>query len=292
MEINTELKEVIDTLQNKNTICLLAPSFVVDFKYPDTILNLRKIGFNKVVELTYAAKLINMKIHDIISKNKDNNKQFICANCPSVVKYIEAKYPQHKDKIMDIASPMVAMGRYMKNEFSNYKTVFIGPCVTKKQEAKENEAVDYAITFKELQEIFNYFKESNLELDIPKTEENLEFDKLYNDYTKIYPLSGGVAKTLHLNGLLTEGQVIIADKPDGIDNSIKKMEENNKIKFLDILFCDGGCIGGPGIISTDSIEDRKQRVINYREESKKHKIGKEHFGKFKYSEGLDLSRKK
>lgn len=36
--------------------------------------------------------------------------------------------------------------------------------------------------------------------------------------------------------------------------------------------CNGGCIGGPGIVSKDSIEVRKQRVLDYKEYCKKDKI--------------------
>jgi len=56
MELNTELIDVLKTINKEKVICLLAPSFVVDFKYPKIILELRRIGFNKIVELTYSAK--------------------------------------------------------------------------------------------------------------------------------------------------------------------------------------------------------------------------------------------
>ena len=76
VEINSELKAVVDALQNEKTVCLLAPSFPVDFCFPDIILDLRRLGFTKVVELTYAAKLINYKYIRTMNENPD--KQFIC----------------------------------------------------------------------------------------------------------------------------------------------------------------------------------------------------------------------
>jgi hypothetical protein len=50
---------------------LLAPSFPVDFEYPEIIIDLKKIGVEKIVELTYAAKLINMEYERIIKENPD-----------------------------------------------------------------------------------------------------------------------------------------------------------------------------------------------------------------------------
>jgi len=59
-------------------------------------------------------------------------------------------------------------------------------------EAKEN-GIDYAITFKELQEIINDHKEKNIldcEFTFSVTEDGTpDFDKFYNDYTKVYPLA-------------------------------------------------------------------------------------------------------
>ena len=95
-----ELQNLINMLNTEKTVCLLAPSFPVDFTYPQIVMDLKKIGFTKVVELTYAAKIINMKYHELI-KN-DPSKQWICTNCPTIVKYIKTKYPQHADKLINI----------------------------------------------------------------------------------------------------------------------------------------------------------------------------------------------
>lgn len=286
-EINAELLNILETINKKKVIALLAPSFVVDFKYPKIIVELRRIGFNKIVELTYSAKLINKEIHKQIQENK--KKQYICGNCPSVVKYIENKYPELKGNIMDIASPMVIMARFMKEKYPNYLTVFIGPCFSKKQEAKENKEVDFALTFKEVNEMFLYAKKNGF---YKKQEnENKYFDKFYNDYTKIYPLSGAVAETINSRDILKPTEIVIADGLKELDQTIAKFKENKNIRFADLLFCKGGCVGGPGIISTETIQEREDRVIHYRDKSKNEKLGK-NFGKFKYAENLNLKRNK
>lgn len=191
MALIPELASLLDHLAHENIIGLLAPSFPVDFSYPDIIIDLKKLGIKSVVELTYAAKLINMEYERILAEHPD--KRYICPNCPTIVKMIEARYPELKDNLIDVASPMVVMDRFVKKAYGpEYKTLFIGPCLAKKLEAKEN-GVDYAITFKELKDIFDYIKEN----DIPArpfmysvTEKGIpDFDKFYNDYTKIYPLS-------------------------------------------------------------------------------------------------------
>lgn len=190
MPLTPELQAIVDALQNEKIIALLAPSFPVDFEYPQIILSLKMIGMEKVVELTYAAKLINMEYERILKENPD--KRYICPNCPTIVKMIEVKYPELKEYIIDVASPMVIMNRFVKKAYGpEYKTVFVGPCFAKKMEAKQY-GIDHAITFKELQDILDYYKGQNIEakeFTYSVTEDGTpDFDKFYNDYTKVYPL--------------------------------------------------------------------------------------------------------
>jgi iron only hydrogenase large subunit-like protein len=88
---------------------------------------------------------------------------------------------------------MVIMNRFVKKEYGpDHKTLFIGPCFAKKMEAKQY-GIDYAITFKELHDIFTHNKENNIapkEFTYSVTEDGTpDFDKFYNDYTKVYPLA-------------------------------------------------------------------------------------------------------
>ncbi len=291
MSLTPELQTLVDALQHEKIVCLLAPSFPGDFSYPEIIINLKSIGIKKVVELTYAAKLINMEYERILKENPD--KRYICPNCPTVVKMIEFKYPELKEYIIDVASPMVVMNRFVKKAYGpEYKTLFIGPCFTKKMEAKQY-GIDFAITFKELQDIFNYTKENTIE---PKeftysvTEDGTpDFDKFYNDYTKVYPLAWGVADSLHIKWILTKDQILVVDGPANLDAGFQKFKNNQNIRFLDILACEWWCIGGPGMMTKEPIENRKQKVLDYKQYCKKDKIWLK-LGKFEYGEGLDLSR--
>lgn len=290
-KMNEELLKIIEVLKTEKTICLLAPSFPADFSFPEIMLDLREIGFTKIVELTYAAKLINYKYIEILKNNPE--KQYICPNCPTIVKYIENKYPELKENIIDVASPMVIMARFVKREYGDeYKTIFVGPCFAKKQEAKENsDCVDYAITYKEFCEIYNYLEENNSLKKIEESQENKEIDKFYNDVTKIYPLSGGVAESMLNKQILSKEEIIVCDGPKNIDVSIKDFKEFKTFRFLDILFCEGGCLGGPGIINKDPIDEKIKKILEYKDRSRYYQPD-DKYGKFIHAFGLDLKRKK
>ena len=291
MSLTPELQTLVDALDHEKIVCLLAPSFPVDFEYPWIILNLKMLGIQKVVELTYAAKLINMEYEKILKEHPD--KRYICPNCPTVVKMIEVKYPELKEYIIDVASPMVIMDRFVKKEYgSDFKTVFIGPCFAKKMEAKQY-GIDYAITFKELQDIFTYNKENAIgpkEFTYSVTEDGTpDFDKFYNDYTKVYPLAWWVADSLHIKGIVDKSQILVIDGLKNLDAGFQAFKDNPNIRFLDILACEWWCIGGPGMMSKEPLEVRKQKVLDYKQYCKKDKIWSK-LGKFEYGEGLNLTR--
>ena len=79
-----ELQEKINLIKNNEAVAMLAPTFAIDFKYPNIIGMLRKLGFKEVTELTFGARMVNWEYANYI---KDHPKQelFIASPCPVVV---------------------------------------------------------------------------------------------------------------------------------------------------------------------------------------------------------------
>lgn len=288
----TTIEQQLSFIQENKPIALLAPSFPIDFTYPEIINILKSLGCSKVVELTYAAKLINNKYHEHFKNNPE--QQRICSNCPTIVQYIKNKHQEHKDKLIPIASPMIIMNRFIKKEYgSNTKTLFIWPCFAKKIEAKTTWEVDEAITFKELQEIREYAQSQWIQIDTTKNNSPYEdtlrydFDNYYNNYTKIYPLTWWVADTLHTKDILLPEQVLVCDGIQATKEAIKTMESNPNIKFIDPLACPGGCIWWPGSISKESTEIKKEKIKNYQKAMKEKTQHNKHIGQLEYAKWLD-----
>ncbi len=258
-------------------IAMLAPSFVVEFSYASIISRLKKLGFDKVVELTFGAKMINREYY---KKLKNSKGLVIASPCPGIVEIIKAKIPKYKKYLARIDSPMVATAKICKRFYPDHKTVFISPCHYKKIEAEKSKDVDFVIDYKQLNKLFVKFK-------IPKYSKRIYFDKFYNDYTKIYPLSGGLGKTAHLKGTIKKEEILVMD---GIANVLKFLKNPEpKIRFLDVLFCIGGCIGGPCVSSKLSIEARKKKVLKYLEDSKKEDIPEPRKGLIEKAKGIKFS---
>ena len=262
----------------KKYVAMIAPSFVVDFSYPSIIYRLKKLGFDKVVELTFGAKMINRDYHE---KLKNSEKMIISSSCPGIVSTITNKFPQYKNQLAKIDSPMVAMGKICRKHFPKHKIVFISPCDFKKIEAKTCNYVDYVIDYMELKELFKKYKIKKFIFRKGK------FDKFYNDYTKVYPLSGALAQTAHLKEVIHKNEWIGID---GIQEVIKFLKNPKKeIKFLDCLFCEGGCIGGPYTNKKLSISQKVKKIKSYMKKSKKEDIPDDRKGLIKKATGLKFS---
>jgi iron only hydrogenase large subunit-like protein len=255
-------------------VALLAPSFVVDFNYPQIISALRQLGFYKVVELTFGAKMVNSEYHKIFGKTKGFG---IASVCPGVVETVKGKLPRYQRNLMPVDSPMIAMAKICKKTYPGCKTVFISPCNFKKAEAANSGVVDYAIDYKELAEII---KTRGIRAKSKKE----RFDRFYNDYTKIYPVAGGLSKTAHLSDVLKPSETKVID---GIQDVINFLENPDKsIRFLDANFCKGGCIGGPCVNSKLPLLLRKKKVINYLKRARKEDIPESKKGLVSKAKGI------
>jgi len=256
-------------LKNKKVkmVALVAPSFVVNFEYPQFIHQLKDLGFDKVVELTFGAKMINREYHELLSlQNKEllkkENNFLISTTCPGITAIVKEKYPQYVKNLIMIDSPMIAMAKICKKVYPKHKTCFISPCNYKKIEAENSKHLDYVIDYGQLEGLFKKNR-------IKSNKNHIHFDRFYNDYTKIYPLSGGLSKTAHLKGVLKNGE---EKTIDGIGDVMRFLSSpDKKVRFLDCTFCKGGCIGGP-FTSKHPIFWKKIKVIKYLRKARKEDI--------------------
>src|SRR3989344_4316731 len=133
-------KLVID--KNRRYLAMLAPSFVVGFSYPWIISALRELGFDKVVELTFGAKMVNRCYHE---KLKNSKGLVIASVCPGIVETIKVKFPKYAQNLIRVDSPMIAMAKICRKTYPTHKIVFISPCNFKKIEAGKSKYVDFVI---------------------------------------------------------------------------------------------------------------------------------------------------
>ena len=236
-QIVDETEKVRVLLQSGDPVVVsLAPSFVAN--YDGVGINamrdaLQKLGFYDVEETAIGATIVKNEYERMLKE--DGRDVIITSCCHSVNLLIQKYFPAELEYLADVMSPMQAHCQDIKKRFPNAKTVFIGPCVSKKDEAEHYEGiVDAVLTFEELT---NWLKEASIELkqDIDSNEESR---------ARFFPTTGGILKTMAQNA---PGYTYLAI--DGVENCIDALKdiESGKIHkcFIEMSACVGSCIGGP-----------------------------------------------
>ena len=236
-EITSEIEKVKIFLQSGVPVVVsLAPSFVANYEgagigaMKDA---LKKLGFYDVEETAMGATVVKNEYERMLKE--DDRDVLISSCCHSVNLMIQKHYPQALEFLADVVSPMQAHCKDIKSRIPEDKTVFIGPCVAKKDEAEYYEGiVDAALTFEELTQ---WLKEERIEIE--KTIDSEEKSK-----TRVFPTTGGVLRTMAQD---MPGYTYIAI--DGVENckqALKDIIEGKVPKcFIDMSACVGSCVGGP-----------------------------------------------
>jgi iron only hydrogenase large subunit-like protein len=277
--MKNNISQIETALKKDKCIALLAPSFIAEFSYPAIVYVLKELGFSKVIELTFGAKMINRDYHEILKKK---DKLWISTTCPGICEFIKNEYPQYTKNLIPIDSPMIATAKICKKNYPNFKTIFISPCAFKKQEAESSKYVDYTIDYQQLKQLFT---KNKIKLKNRKAGKSEIFDSFYNDYTKIYPASGGLSKTAHLKGILSKNEVKIIDGIKKIKEFLEnyKKHPNKKLVFLDVNFCVGGCLGGP-FFTNKNLSQKKKKLQKYMNYALKARIPNKNKGFIKQAE--------
>ena len=194
---------------------------------------LKQLGFTDVEETAIGATIVKNEYERML--REEDRDIIITSCCHSINLLIQKYYPAELEYLADVMSPMQAHCADIKKRIPNAKTVFIGPCVAKKDEAEHYAGiVDAVLTFEELT---HWLQSENITLQKNVTD-NPE------SRARFFPTTGGVLKTMAQD---IPGYTYIA--LDGVENCIAALRdiENGKIHkcFIEMSACVGSCIGGP-----------------------------------------------
>ena len=226
---------------DKTVVALIAPSFAAEFSdifdYRLFVGMVKAIGFSKVTEVAFGADLVARKYKHRYSEAACIPT--ISSDCPGIVSYIERYFPDLVPELETTVSPMVAMARTVRQKYGNdIKTVFIGPCIAKKDESSE---VDQVLTFRELREMF---EKSEI---VPSKAVSCEFDPPRAGKGAIFPVSRGMLNAMDIREDIFEGNVIVAEGRPKFQDAIREFESGLiKGPHMELLCCEG-CILGPGM---------------------------------------------
>ncbi len=236
-QIVDESEKVKVLLQSGDPVVVsMAPSFIANYEGVGIAPMrdaLKKLGFYDVEETAVGATIVKKEYDRMV--NEEQQDIIITSCCHSVNLLIQKHFPAELPYLADVLSPMQAHCKDIKRRIPNAKTVFIGPCVAKKDEAQRYDGiVDAVLTFDELTA---WLKAEHIELE-------RRFEPNDNSRARFFPTTGGILKTMEMANSNYTYMAI-----DGTDNCIAALKdiESGKIHrcFIEMSACSGSCVGGP-----------------------------------------------
>ncbi len=235
--IVNETEKVKVLLQGGTPVIVsLAPSFIANYDgvgIESMREALKKLGFTDVEETAIGATMVKNEYERML---KEEHRDIIITSCCHSINLLIQKYfPSCLEYLADVMSPMQAHCQDIKKRYPDAKTVFIGPCLSKKDEAEHYQGiVDAVLTFEELTK---WLEEENIEL-------KKEVDVNPASRARFFPTTGGVLKTMAQN---VPGVTYLAI--DGVEEcmaALKDIELGKVHKcFIEVSACEGSCINGP-----------------------------------------------
>lgn len=239
--------EALDTIVEEMAVgrrwaISLAPSFPAAF-YPaapaQVVARLRMVGFIAVEETAVVLpRLMSLRERLVAARGGF----YISSSCPAVVTLIERKYPDLRRYVLPLPSPMAWHGRLLKERYGkDTRVLFAGPCGAKKKEAALNhDAVDCAVTFRELSAWLEKHRPAATSLPCEDV---------------IAAADMTVARAAVL-GVFASGR-------EEITELFSKLPSDPPAPFLEVLACPGGCLNGPGMPSNLDLAQRRAAVLEF-----------------------------
>ena len=256
-----EISQVFDILcaikRKEQIIAIVAPSILAQFG--TTIEHvygaLKQIGFSDVVEVAQGAMQTTSHEAEELKEKLVEGQPFMTTSCcPSYTQLVKKHIPDLQKYVSTTGSPMYYTARIVKEKYPDAKIVFVGPCVAKRKEVKDDPYVDYTLTFEEIASIF-----TGLDIELEK----------------VQPYSVAFNSSREAHGFAQAGGVVNAVKVYLKDDKVNAIQVSNLNKknvallrvyaktgkapaqFVEVMACEGGCVTGPCVYG-DKASGQKQ----------------------------------
>lgn len=245
----------------KRVIAMMAPAtegqFGPDITFSSWRAALKKIGFEDMVEVGLGGDLTAWSEAQEWLEALHEGKKMTTSCCPAFVNLIRKHYPELMDNVSTTVSPMCGVSRALKAKDPGIITVFIGPCVAKKNESLDlNIAnnVDYALTYGEIRAML---RAKGVKLE-PMPEEKQEASVYGKRFAEV-GVANSVIECMKEMGETGDIQALRCSGAAECKKALLLMKIGKlPQQFVEGMICEGGCINGPSKHQT-VMESKKNR---------------------------------
>lgn len=247
-----EVSQIFDVLQGlkdgQEMVAMVAPSILSQFgnvPIENIYGAIKSFGFKDVIEVAEGAmETTSTEAKELVERMKEGGSFMTTSCCPAWVELVRKHIPEMAEHVSTTGSPMYYTALIAKKKYPNAKAVFIGPCLAKKKETRDNPNVDFALTFEEIGSVI-----AGLHIDLAAIAP-------FTPATKSYKAAHGFAQS---GGVIGAVKYILKDealKATAVANLDKKnvsllraWAKTNQAPtpFIEVMACQNGCATGPCI---------------------------------------------
>ena len=222
----------------------VAPSFIAALPEGATFASLssamKRLGFAGIEETAIGATAVSEEYAALAEKGEMPNLITTC--CPTINLLVEKYFPDLLDQLAPVPSPAVAHARMLRQAHGdNIRVVFVGPCISKKYEARQSGVIDAVLMYDELRE---WLRREGVSAGGAEDPAALE---MHHTLSRVYPVPGGILKTIPAEKRARYKSVAV----DGLDRCIQTLKDIREHHItgyiLEMSSCVDSCVGGPGM---------------------------------------------
>jgi DNA-binding NtrC family response regulator/iron only hydrogenase large subunit-like protein len=235
------------------------PAFFHTITPGQLVASLKSLGFLEVHEGAYGATMIADSYRDALQQAE---QPMLSSHCPAVVDLVERHFPKLHKNLIGVVSPMIAMGRFIKGVLGEEtKVVYLSSCIAAKFEIQAEEsggAVDVVLTY---QEIDKLFKSRGI---TPSALGEAPFDGLEPDKGHLFTLTGGPLKIFDIEPDFLDTETISSEGEAHTIDIIGDLAAGRiSPAFVDLRFCNGGCVDGPARVRGLNHLYKRKLIVNH-----------------------------
>lgn len=255
--------QLIQLLKNtdKHIYAILAPAFIGQFglkvKPGQVMKAVKELGFYEVHEVSFGADITTIEETKEFAASVHAERPFLTTSCcPAFVGLVDKHMPQMQPHVSSTVSPMIATGRWIKNNDPDAVVVFVGPCIAKKAEAqKYPEDINYVLTFEEMTAML-----VGAGINVTEVEDDGYQTVASRDGNAFARAGGLVQAVVDAAAQMAPDVVVKPHRSEGLGNcktALKQLKDGKiDANFFEGMACYGGCVGGPGTLTDYRVTTR------------------------------------
>ncbi len=257
----SHMVDVIERIKGpQRTVALLAPALAGQFPvaFGQLAAAAKRLGFDEVVEVALGAEKTAQHEAEELQEKLGEGQAFMTTSCcPAYMQAVQKHVPEMRPFVSDTPSPMHYSAESVKQTDSESVTVFVGPCIAKRQEAMGDDQVDHVLTTDEFGAMLVAAEIELNECAAEQTPNPAQAE------ARAFAVSGGVTKAVQ--AITDIPEQIRPQLVDGLDKKTlrllsvwarKGLKDGN---FIEVMSCQGGCVAGPCNLNSPKLATQRVR---------------------------------